>query len=623
MSKEAKKIDKKWLDADDIMIRRPSDDEQRLGKIQTSDFQISSLTIQTRIMSWLNLIDRVYRTKTTTIKKSNSNKIKKYKTIINKLFYNLKFINTTEEFYNVLTEDTNLSEKVGFDIKILLKSQKTWEKVLSQSHILPIVATFVKENNDSPYYTEEEVTRCKRNYIDVYEFLKKQSNRFENPSLYFSTLSNISSFKSIIKDEILYDAFDEIMDFAGSFEQLKDYIFYYLDTKNVGSIKKHTQSVINEMCLASQQKILNIIIENDIGDKLTYENYISYLEKFEPGLIENFEDKSGINIKNYSSFDDLCDTLYSPDIIHNIRDGLNVKIRARTSGDIRKGSELIIEQKRYISKYENAKRKFGEDINEYNPENENFNVNLKKKILDEKREDLESKKENLSNLKEQLSFARKNKNTSLVSLLKSKIRNIDEDIRQTNRMCKALKKDYIDTKNKVKAKNRVYEVYKQYKQKELEMIQNMKDERTEDDLHELDIIEQKLKNSLIKEEYIPYFTWRFVCCDMDTETANTICESLEKYLNEKNGVCGEPGYINATSHEFEEDGEILTQFFIDYPKSAAIYKAFEKKQNLSEILLKGFADCLGKNIKYIKEDTYFNVPMEKTLSQENNDTFWF
>ena len=155
------------------------------------------------------------------------------------------------------------------------------------------------------------------------------------------------------------------------------------------------------------------------------------------------------------------------------------------------------------------------------------------------------------------------------------------------------------------------------------MIHNMKDDRLYEDLHELDIMEQKIKNNLLDEDYIPYFTWRFVCSEVDDETADTICESLEKYLNEKNGVCGEPGYINATAHQFQSGPDKLTQFFIDYPKSAAIYKAFEKKgHNLSKILVKGFADCLKKDIKCIEEDTYFNVPMEKTLSNDDEDTFW-
>ena len=623
MSKEAKKLEKTWLDNDDIMIRRPSDDEQRAGKIQTSDYQISSLTIQTKIMSCLELIDRVYRTKLTTIEKSNSNKIKKYKTIINKLFYHLKFVNTTEEFYEILGEDKKLSEKIGFDVKLILKSQKSWDKVLTQSHILPIIVTFVKENQDSEEYTEEEVAICKKNYVAVFNFLKKQSERYENPALYFTALSSINSFNSILRENLMKDDSENLLDFPGSFEDFKNYVFHYLETKNVGSIKRHTQTVVNELCQESQKEILETIIEDGIGDMLTLPNFITYLENHKPHIISNFQDECGIDIRNYSTFDDLCDALYAPEVIAHIRNGLNVKIRARSTGDIRKGAELIIEQKRFIAKYENAKKRLGEDISDYNPENENFNIEVKKKIVDEKKEELEQKKIEYEEYKEQLHNARSIRDSSSVSYLKNKLRNKEEEIRQINRTYKILKRDYIESRNKTKSKNRAYEIYKQYKLKELEMIHNMKDDRLYEDLHELDIMEQKIKNNLLDEDYIPYFTWRFVCCDMDIETADTICESLEKYLNEKNGVCGEPGYINATAHQFRSGPDKLIQFFIDYPKSAAIYKAFEKKgHNLSKILVKGFADCLKKDIKCVEEDTYFNVPMEKTLSNDDEDTFW-
>lgn len=623
MSKEAKKLEKTWLDEGDIMIRRPSDDEQRAGKIQTSDYQISSLTIQTKIMSCLELIDRVYRTKITTIEKSKANKIKKYKSIIKNLFYYLKYVNTTDDFYVALREDKEMSEKMGFDIKLILKSQKSWEKVLTQSHILPIIVTFVKENQDSEEYTEEEVAICKRNYIEIYDFLKKQSERYENPALYFSALSYIKSFNSILRDDFMNGVMEDIMDFPGTFDDLKNFIFHYLDTKNVGSVKRHTQTVVNELCQDSQNEIREIIIRDGIGDKLTLPNYISYLENYKPAVITNFIEECGVDIRNYTTFDELCDALYSPDIISQIRNGLNVKIRARSTGDIRKGAELIIEQKRFISKYENAKKKLGDDIADYNPDDANFNIEIKKKILDEKKDDLDKKKDEYEELRNLLRNARSIHDSSSVAYLKNKLRNKEEEIRQTNKIYKTLKRDYVESKNKTKAKNRAYEIYKQYKMRELEMIQNMKDERVYEDLYELDVMEKKIKSNLLDEDFIPYFTWRFVCSEMDDDTANTICESLEKYLNDKNGVCGESGYINATPHQFQNGPDRLTQFFIDYPKSAAIYKAFEKKGiNLSNILVKGFADCLKKDIKYIEEETYFNIPMEKTLSNDDEDTFW-
>lgn len=623
MSKEAKPLANDWVEENELMIRRPSDDEQRAGKIQTSDYQISSLTIQTKILSTLDLIDRVYRTKNTTIEASNGNKIKKFKTIINKLFFNIRHINNIHDFYNLLSEDKNISDEIGFDIKNLLKSLKSWDKVLNNDNIIPSIAAFVKSNSEEGTYTEEEVILCKERCVKVFNYFEKQKEIYENPSICFTALSHISSFRTIIKDELFFDIFNTLLSFNGSIEEYKDFIFDYLEKKNKGSIKKHTQTLVDEMCLKSQSKILDTIISDGIGDKLTLKNYIDYLTKYTPHILSHFKEEIGISLTDYENFNDLCKSLYSPEIINNIRQNLDVKIRPRVTGDIRKGSELIIEQKRYKAKCESAKKKLGTDINDYNPENENYITNVKYNLYQEKKKEINDKKSLINRLKNDLKRSRKIRNVTDSQQLKLLIREEEHSLRELVKVCKVLKKDYIIQKNKTRSKNRAYEIYKQYKQKELDMFREMKDERKSDDLYELNILEQQIKNNNLKEDFIPYFTWKFVCREMDISTADNICVTLEKYLNEGKGICGESGYINASSYLTTFEGENVVEFYIDYPKSASIYKAFNKKKNLSEILLNGFSDCFNKDIKYIKELTIYNVPMESTLiEKDEEESYW-
>ena len=112
---------------------------------------------------------------------------------------------------------------------------------------------------------------------------------------------------------------------------------------------------------------------------------------------------------------------------------------------------------------------------------------------------------------------------------------------------------------------------------------------------------------------------------MSMETANLLCETLEKHLNQGSGICGEDGYINAAAFMVGHHlGKPLTQFFIDYPKNAAIYKAFKKNKSLSEILLKGFSDCMNIPIACIKDETKYNIPMEVTLKEDiyTWDDYW-
>ena len=623
MSKEAKTLANEWVEENELIIRKPSDDEQRAGKIQTSDYQISSLTIQTKILSTLELIDRVYRTKNTTVEASNGNKIKKYKTIINKLFFNIRHINNMDDFYITISEDKNLSDEIGFDVKNYLKSLKSWDKVLNNDNIIPAIAAFVKMDSEEGSYTEEEVTLCKERCIKVFNYFEKQKEVYESPTLCFTALSHISSFRSIIRDEIFFDVFNTLLDFEGSIEEYKNFLNDYLDQKNKGSIKKHTQTLVEEMCLKSQAEILDIIKNEGVGEKLTLKNYVKYLIAHAPHIISNFKEEIGVSLMDYETFNDLCEALYSPIIIKNIRQNLDVKIRPRVNGEIRKGSELIIEQKRFNAKCESAKKKLGDDIHNYNPENENYITNVKNNLYLEKKKEVTEKKALINKLKTELKKYRKSHDISEAQRLKFLIRDEEHNLRELSNVCKVLKKEYITQKNKTKSKNRAYEIYKQYKQKELDMFRDMKDERKSDDLYELNILEQQIKNDNLKEDFIPYFTWKFVCYDMDITTADNICETLEKYLNEGNGVCGESGYINASSYLTRYEGENVIEFYIDYPKSAAIYKAFNKKKNLSDVLINGFSDCLNKNIKYIKELTQFNIPMETTLiEKDDEESYW-
>ena len=55
-----------------VIIRKPTDDEQRNGKIATSDYAISSITIQSSVMKTLGWVDKVYRSKQTNIVYSNT-----------------------------------------------------------------------------------------------------------------------------------------------------------------------------------------------------------------------------------------------------------------------------------------------------------------------------------------------------------------------------------------------------------------------------------------------------------------------------------------------------------------------------------------------------------------------
>lgn len=112
------------------------------------------------------------------------------------------------------------------------------------------------------------------------------------------------------------------------------------------------------------------------------------------------------------------------------------------------------------------------------------------------------------------------------------------------------------------------------------------------------------------EQGIPYYTWRFVCDKIDRKTAQLIEDTLEENLNKGNGVNGEDGYVNVTSFPMEKSFE----FFVDYPKSSNMFRAFKNKgKELGKILMEGVAHHLGIKFVCCEGETFVNSPMEKTM----------
>ena len=71
--------------ANKVVIRKPTENEQRMGMIVTSDYLISALTIHTSILSKLGFIDKIYRSKQVVVVPSNRAKVKSMREVLYKL----------------------------------------------------------------------------------------------------------------------------------------------------------------------------------------------------------------------------------------------------------------------------------------------------------------------------------------------------------------------------------------------------------------------------------------------------------------------------------------------------------------------------------------------------------
>lgn len=486
--------------ANKVIIRKPTESEQRRANIITSDYLISALTIHSSVLYKLGFVDKIYRSKNTNIICSNKKKVKKMFEAIEKI-----------------------NKKIG---NLSLKT--------------------IFENGKS--------ASAKR----------------------WITISN---------EEI----FEGLSEYKGSDILFKDFvpiIFEYLEKIKTDAIKKHSQTVVWDMAYKHQQKV-----ERELGENFTPKDFA--INKLNDYQLQEIESEWGINLLEWEKgWNELCDYLYSPNIIKTIRNNIGVNVRARSSESIRKGTEAN-DKKKFKKVIENKMAILGGDFN--------FDVEKSKLKDAEKRVKLLENEYEESKLV--VNHAAKNKKKNIMEL-KQACNKIRQKLSQA-------KKSYNELKSTFKKKKDAISVIREYEMKEKMLDEFINKTRNGEEISRMeqeDLIESLRRQK--EEKQIPYYTWRFVCDKIDKTTASKIEEALEENLNKGSGVNGEDGYINVTAFPMTQSYE----FFVDYPKNSNLFRAFKNKGiELSNILIDGVAKHLKTTFVSPKGEMFINSPMEKTL----------
>ena len=527
-----------------VIIRKPTDDEQRVAKIITSDYAISSITIHSSILKMLGLVDKVYRSKEAIIKYSNKKEIATVKKDLNAFVKFFPKSYTTEKSW-IFNE--NCQKHPNFVQMVKDTQLKSWKGM--------IIPTFAKD--------------------------------FKTPSSFLKAEKYGRSWQGICDRDIL-DGMSEFFCCDMTIEQFKDMAFTYLDSIACDSVKGHTQTVIWETAYKRQLKI-----EEELGKNFT-PKLMSFL--LAPSTLDEIEREWEIRLEDYNgTWADLCDYLYSPPIISKIRSNLGVEVRSRTKGEVRKGSEFTDKKKfeATIAKYE---QRLGCSV-------EHFNESIEKQKIENLKDELVKLEVQHEEARLAVIHARKNKSSDLDAL-----RDAAKQMRnRINYLKTTIEKLEKDLPKKIEA----YEIVKEYKKKNKDLMDFIESSRSWEEVSQLE--EDSLADALKRqknEQSIPYYTWRFVCDKIDRKTAQLIEETLEENLNKGSGVNGEDGYVNVTSFPMEKSFE----FFVDYPKSSNMFRAFKNKgKKLGSILMEGVAHHLGIKFVCCEGETFVNSPMEKTM----------
>ena len=527
----------------EVIIRKPTDDEQRVAKIVTSDYHISALTIHSSILSSLGFVDKVYRAKETIVKPSNKKSLTKF---IRNLNYLMRTFGYKKSPIDLMNFNDIVLQNKDFVENLRANEFTTWSQLGGKNNI----PSFAK------------------NYHTVTTFLRA----VEAVELFFDMFEE-KGMQCMEKYKNSSDAINTIAPI------LKEHLNKCIRPSEYG----HSQTVVWQKAFAKQKEV-----EKELGVNFTPKMFAEFY--LSPSKLKEIENEWEVNLLNYDdSWAELCNHLYSPKIISKIRGNLNVNVRSRSSFNPRKGVESS-DKKKFAKLIEKQMKILGENFNKN--EEELKLIELEKKLTLYKSKYLEAKL-----LKKYANFEDKEIAEKLVEKYKNKFY--------------YLKSAFSKAKNSFDKKVKAVSDLELYKSK-MSLVQEIIDEtRSGEEISMLEQadIEEALNRQKMESE-IPYCTWRFVCDKINKDVAQKIESVLEEHLNKSSAPNGEDNYINVTSFPMEKSFE----FFVDYPKSSSMFKAFKNKgKELSKILIEGVANHLGIKFVCCEGETFVNSPMEKTM----------
>lgn len=313
-----------------IIIRKPTDNEQRAALIKTSDYAISCVTIHSSILNTLGLIDKVYRSKQTIIEYSNKKEINSVKKDINIFCRYFPKNYTTKKAWKFNDE---CIKHANFIDNLKKSSIKSWKGL--------IIPSFVSD--------------------------------FRTPSAFMKAEQYARHWKSTCSKEVMDGLSDYFCDEI-TFIELKEIAFPYFEKITTNSKRGHTQTVIWETAYKNQLKI-----EKELGENFTPKMYSFLLS---PSNLELIQEKWGINLSNFQgSWAELCDYLYSPTVIKKIRDDLGVDVRSRSKCTVRKGTDFN-DLKKYEKSIIKYQQRLGCSLEQFNQSIEKQKIeNLKDELV--------------------------------------------------------------------------------------------------------------------------------------------------------------------------------------------------------------------------------------------------
>lgn len=582
---------KKLTDTNKLLFRKPSPAEIKAGVGSASDIQVGQLYVLSKVLFDFGLLDKVYKAKKSIYKEGNRAETEKILNSINREF--------SEKYYNeddpveVLKNDFDNSidelEKIfGVRLNVILNGFKTWNEVFkptpgtSSEQFPKGFNAKLMQNIESSYGDSVSLTKTYKELIRYFAEIAA-SNKYKTPKDLSKALQRNQKLSALMKEPVVKGIFNKAL-VDKNVRTVGDFVAYLKANlnRNVTDEKKaHSMTIIhNQAAKAAAMvdlKMKRAGYKNGIAD---IHEMFEWMKEYEPDNYNYLKSMYG-DLEKFDSYSELCDYLYSPEMIDKIYKSTGIKERSRSEGDYRRGQELAVN----LRSKKKEKEKIEQRMND-------GKFKHKSKTVKEKRAEIEELLKTQEECKKKCKEIGKDNPDPKMAELYSKYKEIG--FRASKRIS-ALKFNIAKIlKDNPEAENEEPEKSAKEKLEELDKeIKNIKRNARKkiSDPNQLDYfdIEQDPDGSLSREadddekygdKYLEFSFTLYIKGQDPEEAGDILSQWLEKYLNGRETYKGYEDLINVDYEINNYEGRMkmlkVIRFIIDYPENSFTYKVLKK-----------------------------------------------
>lgn len=600
-----------------IVLRRPTKEEIAAAGTNPSDYQIGQVRIFSKVLNDFGLVSKVYRSKVTPITKSNVKLLDKYKAIFRTFLGNFSSNEPAQNVRNVLELIGDDSVFTSSDYVRILKATNNWT---SEQELLKNIAIGYREANEYGESTEpsdEDVRKARSIYNKLSNFVETELKLGHDKKDIEKSIIYANNVNNVMENQYMQGA-RKLLYSDTTVENVSDLeaeINEYIDSQFQEGRTGHSNTLIHEEARKNLQELALKLKRDGYEGGLTTKNVFDYLKANEPEIIEHISSaydipESQLSGENFPTWESLAKFFYSPENIRKIEfEHLKVNNRARSAGDVRKGSILTNDAKAIASRKKTLQNKI-KKLETRTPYVEVLEQKLKLKEEEyqeavKTRDEIKSHFDEAKELEDEeltreieIAYLRAKDLTLKIGRSLSHIKHKIKQARENPAEDK-LKESDIEKLRKIEEEERAT----------FERARAVLDDNA--DIRDLEKIIDKIGDTKKLRDYdsseLDYYTWSFVLNTTNEKIIKFVVNGLTKGLNKSDE------YINVDAYDLEYDDDEVkgTQIIVDYPNNSNLYKTFEENPMSAYKMMNSIVAIvkkkLGVNISYYKDEEYIKI----------------